>query len=176
MRPGSRTGEAHGRPWPAGSTFLQGNTPSPRGADAPRATPGRALPYGGAVSPSHDSPCTGTRCRCRRARPGRTSPSRNPHTPMRRLRAGDVSEPRTRKLLLASLLPPRISLFLLSCSAHCHAIQLDRGHSHANRNALPCLAAGTDALVQRKVVADHGDVLQGLRSIANQASHPLPAR
>src|SRR5271155_2088122 len=38
----------------------------------------------------------------------------------------------------------------------------------ADRHALAVLAAGADAVVERKIVADHGDAVQVGRSVADQ--------
>jgi hypothetical protein len=42
-------------------------------------------------------------------------------------------------------------------AAHRQAFDLQRGLSNANRNTLPFLAAGSYAIVEPKVVPDHGD-------------------
>ena len=44
---------------------------------------------------------------------------------------------------------------LPSCAADGHFIQFDSGHAYAHRDALSCLAACADALIEFEVVTDH---------------------
>src|SRR5437899_3226552 len=49
-----------------------------------------------------------------------------------------------------------------------HAIDLDGRNADANRHALPFLTARADAFIQLQIVADHADVLQRFRTVADQ--------
>src|ERR1700722_13490495 len=57
---------------------------------------------------------------------------------------------------------------LSSRAAYGHLVELDCWHANADRDALPVFAAGSDAFIHLEVVADHGDVLQRLRPVADQ--------
>src|ERR1700691_5683412 len=56
----------------------------------------------------------------------------------------------------------------LARSADGDAIDAQRRLADADRHALSVLAAGTDTVVEREVVADHGDTVQIGRSVADQ--------
>src|SRR5579864_4985709 len=53
-------------------------------------------------------------------------------------------------------------------AAHGHAVQFQRGNPNAHRHGLSIFAAGAHAFIKLQIVADHGDLGQRVRTIANQ--------
>src|SRR6202044_3200191 len=62
----------------------------------------------------------------------------------------------------------RVRLPLLSRSSNRHTVEFDCGHTYADWNALPRLAAGANALIQCEVIADHRHILQRFRPVADE--------
>ena len=60
------------------------------------------------------------------------------------------------------------SLSLSAGAADGHPVELDGGHTYAYGDGLAGLAAGADAFVEGEVVADHGDVFEGLGAVADE--------
>src|ERR1700712_1223906 len=71
----------------------------------------------------------------------------------------------------ASAVPSRQKR-MLPCSLagppHCDALHPQRRLADADRHALAVLAAGADAGIELKIVADHGDAMQVGRAVADQ--------
>ena len=60
------------------------------------------------------------------------------------------------------------SLELSAGAADSHFVEFNGGHAYAYGDALSSFAAGANAFVEFEVVADHGDVLECFRPIADQ--------
>src|SRR5262245_39209883 len=57
-------------------------------------------------------------------------------------------------------------------SAHSHAVDFHRGNAYAHRHALTILSAGSHALIQLQVVADHTDVFKSFVTVPDQRRSP----